>query len=344
MKVLVVRTGPLFAHDETRQYAEKLCKVLVTAGHSVELTTIPFSGAIADIVAETAAYRLFDLRHGADMCIGIGPFSHALKHENKRLWVFSRYSPFYELWDTPYGAVTASYTNLATREYVHAVDRAWLAEARAVCVASQTLAQALSAQHGDRLRVLPPALLDGFESATVSYGEFFLAAGPLVDTARIPLLINGFTKTVTPARLVIMGFEFTLEEREYAEQLVAGSAKADSITLEINPSYDRFRDCIPSALAFVSVPFRGSTLDLFAIAAGSSRKAILTTSDSGELALLVENRINGYSVEPNPGALAQAMDEVFGNRKSAERLGKSLSEKLNGILPSWEMIAEELTK
>lgn len=344
MKILVVRTGPLFAHDETRLYAERLCKALAAAGHAVELTTIPFSAAIADIVPETTAFRLFDLRHGADLCIAIGPFSHALRHDNKRLWVFSQYSPLYEHWNTPFGAVTASHTNLATREYVHWMDRAWISEARLVCAASATLAAEISVQHGIQPIVLPPAILEDFESTFSGHGDYLLAAGPLADTARLPLLITAFGKAATDARLVILGYEFTLEEREYVQQLVAESPRGTSITLEVDPSYDRFRALVASAAGFVSTPFRAGTADAFTLAAGSAGKAVLTTKDSGELARILEDGVDGRVVEPDPDALAQAIDQVHGSRKLARRLGSQLSEKLRNMLPSWESVAKELTK
>ena len=114
MKILVVHTGPLFGHDKTRLYAQRLCMELIVAGHTAELTTIPFSPAIAETVSQSIAYRLFDLRNGADVCIGTGPFSHALRRDNKRLWIFSQYGPFYENWNTPYDALASSRTILAT--------------------------------------------------------------------------------------------------------------------------------------------------------------------------------------------------------------------------------------
>ncbi len=344
MKILVVRTGPLFAHDETRLYAERLCKALAAAGHEVESTTIPFSAAIADIVPETTAFRLFDLRYGADLCIAIGPFSHALRHDNKRLWIFSQYGPFYEHWNTPFGAVTASNTNLVTREYVHGMDRAWISEARLVCAASATLAKAIFEQHEIEPKVLSPALLEDLESVASSHGDYLLAAGPLTETARLPLLLTAFGQSKTNAKLIILGYEFALEEREYIQQLVTGSSRSDSIALEFDPSHDRFRALVASAAGFVSTPIRAGTADAFTLAAGSAGKAVLTTKDSGEMARIIEDGVDGYVVDPDPAAVALAMDQIHGSRKLAEQLGSRLSEKLRDMLPSWESIAAELTK
>jgi hypothetical protein len=196
VKILVVHTGPLFGHDETRLYAQRLCKELIVAGHTAELTTIPFSPAIAETVSQSIAYRLFDLRNGADVCIGTGPFSHALRHDNKRLWIFSQYGPFYENWNTPYGALASSRTILATRESVRAMDRAWISEASKVFEGSATLAKAILEQHGVQAPVLLQALLEDFESAPSSHGDHFLLDGALNLLFRRFKVVEGCSKAV----------------------------------------------------------------------------------------------------------------------------------------------------
>jgi glycosyltransferase involved in cell wall biosynthesis len=345
VRVVVIRTGRLFAHDEPRLYADRLCHALVDAGHSVELTTIPFSGAIAGIVPESTAYRLLDLRRGVDVCIGIGPFTHALQHPNKRLWVFSQYSPFYEHWDTPFGAVTASPTNLVARDCVRSMDRTWMSEAARVCAASPLLAEALAEQHGVQPRVVMPGLLEDFAPVSDGPGdEYFLASGPLTDSARIALQIDAYGRSKSTAGLVILGFENTLEEREYVQQLIRESPRAPSIRLEVDPSYNRFRQLLSAAAGFIAVPFRAPVADVFAVSAGAARVAVVTAKDSGALARLIDDGVDGFAVEPDAGALAQAMDQLHSSRKLAARFGERLAEKLRGELPSWESIAEEFTK
>lgn len=342
MKVLILRSGALFGHDDGRLCASELCRVLEGSGHTVEFTSIPFSGAVSDVVSQSVAYRLFDLGRRFDACVTIGPFSHAFMHHNKRVWLLSQYGPLYQHWDTPYGASNANPDDLSTREYVLAADRAWLTEAQVVCAASETLSQALKS-HGTASRLLPPSPPDEYRRAPIEYGDYFLAISPLTDDARISLVIKGFEKSRARARLVIMGFECTTYELEHVQKIVAASPKADLITLEIDPTYDRTFDRISSALALVTAVFRAGALGLFTTAAGIARKLVITTSDSGDLAAVIENTIDGYTVEPTADALGDAMDQVFANKDIAAQLGKRFSEKLSGILPSWATIATELT-
>jgi DNA-binding IclR family transcriptional regulator len=83
---------------------------------------------------------------------------------------------------------------------------------------------------------------------------------------------------------------------------------------------------------------------LFPLDAGSAGKAVITTKDSGELARILEDGVDGCVVDPDPAAIAHAMNEIHGNRKRARQLGVRLSEKLRSMLPSWESVATELTK
>ena len=157
MKVLVLRTGALFGHDDGRLYAKELCKELEDSGHTVESTSIPFDGAVSDVTSQAVAYRVFDLGRRADVCVTIGPFSHAFMHHDKRVWLLSQYGPLYQHWNTRYGASDACSDERSTREYVLAADRDWLSEARFVYAASETLSHALKSQ-GTEARLLPPAL------------------------------------------------------------------------------------------------------------------------------------------------------------------------------------------
>ena len=251
VKVLVLRTGALFGHDDGRLYAKELCKVLGESGHTVESTSIPFFGAVSDVMSQSVAYRVFDLGRRADVCVTIGPFSHAFLHHDKRVWLVSQYAPLYQHWNTRYGASEACSDDRTTREFVLAADRDWLAEARVVCAASETLSHALKSQ-GTEARLLPPALPDEYRRASIKYGDYFLVISPLADDARLSLVVSGFEKLKGDARLVIIGFERTPYEREHVEQIVSGSTKADLITLEIDPSYDHAFDRVASALALVT--------------------------------------------------------------------------------------------
>lgn len=344
MRVLVVRTGSLFAHDDTRLYATRLCSAIAALGHSVELAMIPYSGSVADLVPQITAYRLLDLRHGGDRCIVLGPFAHAFAHSDRRVWALDQYDPFHALWGTDFGAVTASHTNVILRNYVHALDRACLTEAGHVRAASQTLSDALSAAAGKPVRLLRPAVIDELVPTRSGRSSFFLMATRLSDRSRLGMVIAALEAMTMPAGLLILGFEESLEEREFVEQRIAVSPKRAAIQLEINPGATRFREAAGSVAALIVSGFRCGTADASMLAAASAAVPVITTTDAGEPALIVEDGVSGYVVEPQIPALAKVMSQVLVDPHSAERRASAMSAKLAKLLPGWDSIALELTR
>src|SRR5262249_10609004 len=152
-----------------------------------------------------------------------------------------------------------------------------------------------------------------------TYGDYIVAAGPLTEESRFPLLIESFSKTRTSARLVIMAFGEAREQREYIEHAALTRGKAEAISLELNTSWDRLHDRVVGARACVSLPFRASSADTFSLTAAAYAKALVTATDCGEVARLVDG--DGYCVDPDASALGAAIDELCGNRTAAVHLG-----------------------
>jgi glycosyltransferase involved in cell wall biosynthesis len=166
----------------------------------------------------------------------------------------------------------------------------------------------------------------------------------LEDRSRLQLIIAAFEAATSRARLLILGYEGSIEEREYVEQVIAASTKRSSVDLVINPDCARFREGAGSAAALIVTGLHASVVDASVLAAGMAAVPVITTTDAGELARVIEDDASGYVVNPQPMALAQAMDQVLADPRSAERRGKALSARLGKLLPSWDTIAMELTR
>jgi hypothetical protein len=344
MKIVVVRVGLLFGPDACRVHAAGLVDALRNAGHSVEQTTIPYSPAIAQLVPQSAALRMLELDHGFDVLIAIGPLSHALKHPNKRLWAFGQNSDFYEHWGTPYGAVTESPTNVNVRDYVRAVDRAWMAEAKDIWVASPTLAGLVKSQHGLSAQVLLPPLTAGEPAGFDASGGHLLTAGPLSDVNRFTAVVDAFAACPRAARLHILAQRTTPEQGEFLEQAIRASPRAADISLEVDFPQVRFLELARSATAFISIPFRQAALDVYSMTAIWLGRPFVTTADSGEPARFVQDAGVPTVADATPAALAETIESLTANRKLAERQAARLAESLRHQLPTWDLVAAELAR
>jgi len=72
-------------------------------------------------------------------------------------------------------------------------------------------------------------------------------------------------------------------------------------------------------------------------------KAVLTTEDSGGVLELVNDRVNGLVVAPDPIALADAMDRLFLDRISTANMGNANKRRLSDLRIDWETVVSSLT-
>jgi glycosyltransferase involved in cell wall biosynthesis len=80
------------------------------------------------------------------------------------------------------------------------------------------------------------------------------------------------------------------------------------------------------------------TLEAFTAA-----KPVITLTDSGGSLELVENDVNGYVAEPDPQALADAMNRLWRGRRRAQELGTGGHEALRTLRINWDNVIEKLT-
>jgi glycosyltransferase involved in cell wall biosynthesis len=75
-----------------------------------------------------------------------------------------------------------------------------------------------------------------------------------------------------------------------------------------------------------------------------ARKPVITCTDSGGPLEFVVDQETGLLVEPNPQAVAAAIESLYGNRKRAAELGAAGYARYQGFQLSWDTVANELVK
>jgi glycosyltransferase involved in cell wall biosynthesis len=73
-----------------------------------------------------------------------------------------------------------------------------------------------------------------------------------------------------------------------------------------------------------------------------SAKPVITASDSGGPAEFVEHGHTGLIVDPDPKAIAAAIDQLFSDRERARRMGERGREKLLAMNLSWSNVVEKI--
>ena len=76
--------------------------------------------------------------------------------------------------------------------------------------------------------------------------------------------------------------------------------------------------------------------------ASHSSKPILTTTDSGGVVELVVDKVNGFVVEPDPRALAAAMDQLYVDRNTTRRMGLKALARIKALNISWAHVLDRV--
>ena len=84
----------------------------------------------------------------------------------------------------------------------------------------------------------------------------------------------------------------------------------------------------------VVAPAHHEDYGLTAIEAMAYGKPVIVCSDGGGLADFVEDGVNGFVVEPEPAAIAAAVQRLVDDRGLAERLGRAARERAQEF--TWE--------
>jgi glycosyltransferase involved in cell wall biosynthesis len=69
---------------------------------------------------------------------------------------------------------------------------------------------------------------------------------------------------------------------------------------------------------------------------------VITCTDSGGTAELVEDGVTGRVVPPEPRALAAAIDDLIRDKQRAAKLGEAGFNRLAGLRLAWDHVVERL--
>lgn len=152
MQLLIAVAGQPFVEDPRSRVAMELAHCARSAGHEVDLLTIPYDGEFAASLEQIIAIRLMDLHDRGDRLLAVGPEACLLHHRWKACWLSGE--------DSLDAGLSASLTP-ACRAYREAERHALLTavrEARAVFCPSGSTAERLRVSWGIHcVGIDPPA-------------------------------------------------------------------------------------------------------------------------------------------------------------------------------------------
>jgi glycosyltransferase involved in cell wall biosynthesis len=346
MRVAIATAQIPFVSGGAEILAANLRDALIARGHEADIVALPFKWyPPAEIARQVLMARLVDLGDSdgrpVDRVIALKFPAYCVRHRHKTVWLLHQHRPAYELWGTEDCDLIRFPEGPRVRDFVHDVDRRFLAEAHAVYGISREVVSRLAGfTNLDREPLYPPPdRAESFTSADAEDYVFFPSR--ITPYKRQLLLIDALAHVRSPIRCVIAGsatepdIAFQVEHRRNLHRL------GDRVTFAGPISHEQKVRYYAAALAVFFGPLREDygfvTLEAFLAA-----KPVITCTDSGGPTEFVEDGVNGFVVEPEPRAIAQRLDQLYYDRRLARQLGAAglAGYRARGI--SWDRVLDRL--
>ena len=306
-------------------------RALSEAGHTVERVPLACDESTYEgILAGYGAARALDLDR-FDLVISTKSPSFNVRHPRHVVYLLHTIRVFYDMFDS---WTDGSPWSRAQRDRIRELDFEALSavpDHRRFAIGEE-VANRLRDTLGLPARVLHPALPDAdlFHEGPF---EHFLHSGRLHPWKRADLVLEAYRSLSTGVPLLVTG---TGEAQESLRRQAAGDSRIQFLgEVERAALYDLYA----RALAVPFVPLR-EDYGYVAMEAMLSGKPVITASDSGEPARLIENGETGLVVEPRADAVAAALDRFLQGPAEARRMGSAGRLRASGI--RWGPIVERL--
>jgi len=343
MRVALATVATPFLTGGAEALTTGLGRALVRAGHEVDVVTMPFRfGPPAEVMRAMEVWRgedLTSLTVVPDKVICLKFPAYALQHPDRVLWLAHQYRAVYDLWPPSCGEGTAERAQwerlrVAVKDFD---DRALAGFARRYTIGAR-VSERLREHNGLDSTVLWPPPLDtsGFYCAPAE--SYVFLPSRLEGLKRQALLIEAMRHVRSPLCALLAG-EGGL--RDHLEERITAACLGDRVRLLGHVSPAQLRSLYAMSLGVVFPP-RDEDFGYVTIEAMLSAKPVITTRDAGGPLDFVLDGETGLVVDPDPVALAGAIDELWRDRERARAMGEAGRERYARAGVDWGRVVEAL--
>ena len=341
--ILIATTQVPFTKGGAELHVEGLRRALVAGGYHAEVVALPFKWyPPTEIMRGAMAWRMLDLSAAngrpVDLVIGMKFPAYLVAHPVKVLWILHQHRSAYNLWGTPFDDLSTYPEGVRIREWIKYCDERFIPEARKVFANSRTVAERLKHYNNLDSETLyhPPPLAEHLRPG--EQGDYVFYPSRLEAQKRQELIIEAMRFVQTPIKLILAG---GAADPKHYESLVKRNKVGDRVTFRGFVTDDELVQLYGNSLAVCYLPF-DEDYGYVTLEGMLSAKPVVVTSDSGGAAELVEHERDGLVVEPEPKAIAAALDRLYSDRDRARRMGQSGHDKLLGMKLSWDNVVAKI--
>jgi len=343
MKVLVASTFVPFIEGGGRMIVRDLVKAVRERGHDVDTIEIPFHSQWDVMLDQMLSLRLLDVSDDADVLVAIRTPSYAINHPNKRLWFIHHHRGAYDLWGTPWQDLPSTPAGLAMREAIRGSDDLYLRESQRIFTNSQVVADRLREFNGLDGTVLYPPLGQPETFFREDAENYVFYPCRITSHKRQYLAIEAAARLSSDMRVVIAGSPDHPDHLAMLTDLVDAEGVGDRV--EIIPRWISEQEkaaLIARSAGVLYIPFDEDSYGYVTLEAFQAHKPVITCKDSGGTLEIIEDGVNGFVVESEPGSLAHAIDALAALPDRGVAMGDRAFGSLGQKNISWDHVVDSL--
>ncbi|WP_062362871.1 glycosyltransferase family 4 protein [Vreelandella aquamarina] len=339
MRILLNATLVPFMRGGADYHIEGVAKALREHGHEVELLRLPFRFSPESDIRHLMEYvESLDMSapNGVtiDRAISLQFPAWGITHPEHTVWVMHQHRACYELWQD----AEATSEQRALRDAVLAFDNRHLGNVRQLFANSQRVAERLKHYNGLEAKPLyhPPFGAEHFRCEE-EWGYIFCPSR-LESLKRQDLLIEAARYLTSPARIIIAGEG---GQRARYQQMIERYGLQQRVRLVGRFSEAEKLAWYAHSLAVFFGPY-DEDYGYITLEAMLSAKPVITCRDSGGPLEFVEHDETGWVVDPDPQAIASAIDAAWENRARTAEMGRAGQAAYHRAGISWEQVVATL--
>jgi len=341
--ILICTTQVPFTTGGGEAHVEGLRRAFVEGGYNAEVVALPFKWYPPnEIMRGALAWRLLDLSAAngkpIDVVVGMKFPAYLVSHPNKVLWVMHQYRSAYNLWGTPFDDLSTYPEGQRIREWIKNCDERFISESKKVFANSRTVADRLKRYNNIDSEPLyhPPPRAEHLRVGEV--GDYIFYPSRLEPQKRQELLIEAAKFLKTPARIILAG---NSGNPKHYESLVNKFGVGDRVDLRGYVSESEIIDLYANALGVCYLPF-DEDYGYVTLEGMLSGKPVIVPHDGGGATEFIEHSKEGLIADPEPQALAEAIDSLYSDRSRAQKMGNEARNKIKQLDLSWKNVVEKL--
>ena len=341
--ILICTTQVPFTTGGAEAHVAGLQRALTEAGYNAEVVALPFKWyPPSEIMRSALAWRLLDLSEAngktVDLVIGMKFPAYLVAHECKVLWIMHQYRAAYNLWDTPFDDLSSYPDGAQVRQWIHHADNRLIPQAKKVFANSKTVADRLLSYNRIESQPLyhPPPRAESLRCG--EQGDYIFYPSRLEPQKRQELLIEAVQYLRTPVKIILAGG--SLDPKRY-ESLIKKCDVKDRVCLRGFVQESEVIELYANALGVCYLPF-DEDYGYVTLEGMLAAKPVVVARDGGGATEFIEHGSEGLIIDPDPRAIAEALDSLYARRESARAMGQRGREKLKAMNLSWDHVVESL--